>query len=1082
MARGLRNPFISSALRQVRSTLPRFLSILLITLIGVMFFTGLRLTGPYMKSSAELWFDNRNFMDIQVISTMGLDADDIAAIRSTPGVMQVSPGYTANLLVKRDGLETSIQLLSLDTSSESPINTPELLRGRLPEKDNECLAEESWLRSSGNDLGSKVRFYSGTSKPLSDTVKYDSFTIVGVIKSPLFIAADRGNSDVGQGRNRYYFYTLPGAFSLEFYAAAYLQVDLAGQIGDSPLMSNGDIRGLSPICPDERRGGVSRFTDAYFDAVAPTLDALKDTGRTRSTKRFNSIISDARLELTDARAEVTEGYQELTDAEQELADALVELEEGWAELVDARSTLDRGWTELYSSRPRLDSGWAELDAARAELDSGWAELAPARAELDDGWNTYNQELAQLEAAYAAGYVSEFEYQAALQQLELARQQLLAGESQYEAGYAKLAAGEEGYQSGRAELQEGEAAYQSGRNQLLNGEASYNEGLAEYQDGRASYEEGLATFEEEKADALADLAQAEADIAQAEADLDALEPPRWYVLNIESNPGFRSYLQQGGQMEDLAVVIPLLFFLIAALVSMTSVTRLVDSDRTIIGTYKALGYTNRSITARYLIYAFSATFIGGIAGVLLGANLFPSLIFNAFRTLYSIPPGPMYFSWSLTILALSFAVVSTVGPAILICLGILRETPASAMRPLAPRPGKRIFLERIKPLWSSLSFLHKITARNLLRYKKRAFMTIFGVAGCTALVFTGFALNDSLGTIGPKQYGDIEAFDVSITFKPDAESEELESFFAFVAESPELSSFTLVKRETVDIISENITKDLSLIVAEDPVSFGDYYQMRTRGNGPLSPSEPLIIEDRDVIITEQLARQIGVDVGDTITLRTLNDEEADFIVSGVRENYVYHYVFMTPESYEQHFKKDFKPNQILGMLNEGYESMPESLTTLAAVTGVSYTQKQADDFGDITDVLGFVMVILILSAAALLFVVLFSLNTINREERTRELASIKVLGFFDRELASYIYREGFILTILGIVLGIIEGIALQRYIISTIEVDVFMFSRDLLLSSYLYSILLTAVFALIVNLLLYRPLTQIDMVSSLKAIE
>ncbi|MCL2530281.1 MAG: ABC transporter permease [Coriobacteriia bacterium] len=896
------NPFVRSALRQVKSTLPRFLSILLITLIGVMFFSGLRLTGPYMKDSAERWFDQQNFMDVQIVSTLGFDADDLAAIRATPGVLQVAPTYTANLLVKRSGLEMSIQILSLDTASSHPINAPELLSGRLPVKDNECVAESSWLRATGGELGDTVRFYSGSNKPLSDTLRHETFTIVGVVKSPLFIAADRGNSDIGTGFNRYFFYTLPEAFNLEVYTAVYLQVDL-GAAGDA-----------------------SRFDDVYFDAVAPTVEALKETGKTRSAERFNAILADAHAELADARAEVADGYQKLADAEQEFAYALV----------------------------------------------------------------------FLEASYHASLV-----------------------------YA---------------------------------------------------------FEREREDALADLEQAEADIAQAEADLEELEEARWYVLDLKQNPGFRSYLQQSGQMEDLAVVIPLLFFLIAALVSMTSMTRLVDSDRTIIGTYKALGYTNRAITARYLLYASSATIVGGISGTIIGANLFPPLIFNAFRTMYTVPPGPMLFSWSLALLALLFALICTVGPALLVCLGILRETPASAMRPLAPRPGKRIFLERIKPLWRRLTFLHKITSRNLLRYKKRAFMTIFGVAGCTALLFTGFALNDSLATIGPKQYGNIEVFDVAITFKPSASAEELESFFTLIEESPELATYTLVRRETAEILHGGFALDLALIATDNPAELPEYYHSQPRIGGLFSEALALVLDDEGVFITEQIARQVGAEVGSTITLRNLSDEEADFVVAGIRENYVYHYVMMTAAAYEQGFNKEYQPNQILGHFNTGYEAMPESLTALSAVSGLYYTQTSADDFATITDVLGFVMVILTLSAAALLFVVLFSLNTINREERTRELASIKVLGFFNRELASYIYREGLILTLLGIAIGIVQGIALQRYIISTIEVDVFMFSRDLLFSTFFFSIFLTIVFAFVVNLLLYRPLTRIDMVAALKAIE
>ncbi|MCL1846980.1 MAG: FtsX-like permease family protein [Coriobacteriia bacterium] len=1103
------NPFIRSALRQVRDTLPRFLSILFITIIGVAFFAGLRLTGPYMKTSADQWYNERNFMDIQLFSTMGFDEDDIAALRSTTGVTRVAPGYNTNVLVSRNGYEISVQFLSLDPgyydkdgtaanpSSAIPLNSPELLSGRLPTSPNECLAEARWLRASNNSLGGTVKVLSGTSAPLSDRLAYDEFTVVGTVKSPLFITDDRGNSEIGSGRNAYFFLVMPEAFTLKVYTTAYLQV------GSSD----------------------SRFTTSYFRTVGPVVDALEETGELRSQQRYDQIMTDAHSEFADARTKIADGYQALIDAEAELEDARLLLADGWAELEDGRAELDSGWTELYASRSQLDSGWAESDAGRVQLDEnwdkmnasrawldlGWSELATARIALDEGWEEYHLQFAQLQYAQSLGLLTPQEYAAALQQLEDARlelekaevelaqgeQELDAAEVAYKGGVDGLQAGEAAYQAGLQKLYAGEAAYQGGLQMLLNGEDLYASGLEEYLDAKALFEDGLATFEKERPDALADLAQATADLDQAEEDLKALKPPSWYILDLDSNAGFRSYKQESEQLEAIATVLPLLFFLIAALVSMTSMTRLVDNDRTIIGTYKALGYTNAAITARYLGYAFSASLIGGVIGIIVGYNLFPPLIFNAFHTMYTVPPAPALFSWPYATLSLGVALLSTVGPAALVSLRTLHETPASAMRPLAPRPGKRNILERIKPLWRRFSFLHKVTLRNLLRYKKRAFMTVFGVAGCTALMFTGFGLNDSLGTLGPKQYGEIQRYDIGISFRANANDEDLNQLHSFLQQSPELSSYTLVRRETADIVGESLTKNLAILIPMDPGVFQDYYTLRPRVEGGILPSKQrFVLSDNGVILTEQIARQIGVTAGDTITLRNLNNIEAQFTVDGVMENYVYHFVIMTPASYERAFDEQPKPNQALGLLASGTgsensrednsdvdtDNLTTTLTDFAAVTGVSYMQRAANDFSNITDVLGFVMAILILSAAALACVVLFSLNTINREERTRELASIKVLGFFNRELAAYIYREGFILTAIGIALGLLLGIALERYIITTIEIDAFMFSRDLLFTSYFYSALLTAGFALLVNLLLYRPLTNIDMVSSLKAVE
>ena len=1025
----INSPFIKSFLRQVLNTLPRFLSILVITIVGVMFFIGLRLTGPYMVDSTERYLDEVNFMDIQLLSTMGFDADDIVAIEQTAGVEVVAPGYFSNVLACNGPLEISVQIISFDDSTQRPINAPHLLRGRLPQRASECLAEEGWLSETGTDIGSTVSFVSGTDEPITDTLTTGSFTIVGTATTPLYMDLERGSSEVGNGSNEFFFLVLPQAFSLEVYTLVFLQVNL------------GNL-------------DTTRFDAAYHVAVAPVANALEATANWRSVERFDSIVKEAEVKLADARAEIADGYRELADAQQELADALVSLEDGWAELEDARSTLDSSWVSLNNSRATLDNGWAELESARAELDGNWA--------------TYQTEFQKAEDGYLYGFLSQAEYDLAMLQLGAVKQQLEAGEASYAGA--------------RLKLESGESAYSSGLAELLSAEASYADGVASYDEARAKYEDGLASYEKERGDALVELADAESELTAAEADLRALKPPHWYVLENADNAGFRNISQQCQQIEAIATLIPVLFYLIAALVSMTSMTRLVDSDRTIIGTYKALGYPSGLITMRYLIYAFVASLFGGILGIFLGSYLFPTVIFNAYQALFSIPSAPILYSWPLSLLAILFALVCAVGPAVSICLRILRETPASAMRPLAPRPGKRIFLERIKPLWSRLSFLRKITARNLLRYKRRALMTILGVTGCTALVFTGFGLHDSIATVGPKQFGQIINFDVSITFNPAAQQSDLDELFAFVDNSPELTSTTLIRRETAEIITSSLKKDLFLVAVADTTNLLDYYYTKPRDTDVFEHNQPLQLDDSGVFLSELIAQQVGVGIGDVIVLRNLDKEEGEFTVAGIVENYVYHYVYMTSKVYAEGFGRDFEANQILGLLRDDSISLPDSITDFPAVTGVLYTAENAQTYARVTDVLGFVMVVLIVSAAALLFVVLFSLNTINREERARELASIKVLGFFNRELASYIYREGLILTVLGIVLGVLLGIVLERHVITTIQIDFFMFSTDILWTSYFFSIVLTALFAVVVNLLLYRPLTQIDMVAALKAIE
>jgi putative ABC transport system permease protein len=871
--------------------------------------------------------------------------------------------------------------------------------------------------------------------------------------------------------------------------------------------------------------------------MQPVVETLKQVAEPRGTERYNKLMREGQAELDDARSKLASGQRELKDAEDELAAAGASLDAAWADLESGRASLDNGWSQLHGSRAELDSSWAQLDAAKAQLDAAKAalesesesagqRLASEQAQLEAGLELWQQGYAQWQQQYAQwqyaannGLLPPDQLAAAQAQLEAAKAELDSGWSQLDAAKSQLedarAAADAELAAAHAELEQGERDLANSRQRLTSGEDDYNRGLAQlqaneleyangltsYYDNKAEYESALAEFQAKYASSLAELASAEAEIATGEADLAALEQPRWYVLDLKSNAGFRSFSEESSQMEAIATIIPILFFLIAALVSMTAMTRLVDSDRTVIGTYKALGYSNAAISVRYLAYSLTASLIGSVVGVFVGFNLFPPLIFNAFRTMFAVPPGPPPFSWEYSVISVAIALVSTVVPSFLVSVRTLRETPASAMRPLAPSAGKRILMERVGPLWRRLSFLHKVTVRNLFRYKKRMLMTVIGVAGCTALMFTGFGLNDSLATIGPKQFNEIQRYDVAVTLDQGAASANgLTELDDFIAGSGTLDAHTELLRENMSVMVDSVSggsggsgvsKDVTVMVPFEPASINEYYLLQPPAatipllGFPLPGREtaaPLQLGDEGVVISMQLANQLGVGVGDALTLRSLEDKEAQLTVAGVAENYVYHYVFMTPDQYENSFGKLPQPNQLLGLFAEGSTALPEAVTELSVVTGLAYTQKSLDDFAEITDVLTFVMVILILSAAALVCVVLFSLNTINMEERARELASIKVLGFYNRELIAYVYREGFILTALGILLGLVLGVILERYIITTIEVDVFVFSLDLLWTSYVFSALLTAVFAVAVNLLMYRRITTINMVLSLKAIE
>jgi len=1048
--------------------LPRFLSIIIITAIGVAFFAGLRITGPYMQYNTNLYLNEQNAMDISIVSTLGFDAADVAAIRNTAGVLDVYAGYNANVLVKvdRGGDEVSSQVLSIDprTASGGGLNAPKLLAGRLPATSGECLVEQKFLDVSGLKIGDFVYFSSGTSDSIYDTLGHSVFQIVGVAESPLFLAEDRGASEIGNGKNSYFFLIPQQDFALSAYTEVYVK---------------SVEKGTGPAGIDTTTGGL-RFSPAYNDQVAAQVARLEDTATTQTPLRLQALQDSANRQISLAERQIDDGQAQLDNAQAQLDAARTRLDA-------SQQTLDASKQKLDQSRATLDSGWSQLAAARSQLDAGWAKLGPAQdaltaaqAQLDASQQEIASGRAQLEAAQAAGLLSPGAY-------EQKAAELSAAEAAYEQGLAAFQAQSAAFDSARDDLNAGEAAYTANRQKLQSGEdsyasglASYRSGLAAYEDGEAAYAENLAKFDAAEPASQAKLDDARAKLATAQQALGDLKTPTWYVLGITDNAGFFSFQSESDQLKALATIVPAFFFLIAALVSMTAVTRLVESDRVQIGVFKALGYRSRAIVGRYFVYALAASLIGSVIGVIVAFTTLPQVIFNAFGALFQIPHLVAPFSLPYALASMGIAAFAAVVPALLVVRGAVREAPAEAMRPAAPKAGKRIFLERLAPLWRRFSFLQKVTARNLFRYKKRLLMTVFGVAGCTALMFTALGLHDALLTLPVKQYGEMLKYDVSVDFRL-AAGEPQSDLDARLQASSALTAQTDVLAETLRITNGQLTKDINLVASFTPQTFGDFVNLRSRATA-FNPAVSYSLTDGGVILTEQIARQLGVEVGGQVTLRTLEGVEATLPVEGIVENYTLHYVYMTADTYAQAFGTTPTPNRILGFLPAGQAKLPASVANDPDVTAVSYMSDQTASLNNQLNVLTFVIIILVAAAAALIFVVLFSLTTINIEERRRELASLEVLGMTDREIAAYIYRENIVITLIGTLVGLGLGFLLQRYVITTLEIDVFMFSRDILWTTWVFSIALTLFFALIVNLGMYRSLVRIDMVEALKAVE
>ena len=567
-------------------------------------------------------------------------------------------------------------------------------------------------------------------------------------------------------------------------------------------------------------------------------------------------------------------------------------------------------------------------------------------------------------------------------------------------------------------------------------------------------------------------------------------PEWYVLDRNQNTGYASYSQDSERIANIGKVFPFVFFVIAALISLTSMTRMVEEQRVQIGTLKALGYTKGKIALKYILYAVLATLIGGIIGMLIGFRILPEIIYNMYAMMYSMKDVVLEFNTGIAITGLGLALICTVGATIIACYKELNLQPASLMRPKSPKAGKRVLLERISWLWSKLKFTQKVTIRNVFRYKKRVSMTIIGILGCTALMVAGFGLRESVSNMIPSQYGEVFLYDMSITLKNEQTSDEIQKYIDEVCniktndKNNDVTDAMAFNMQAVEILNKETKQDIQLIVPEKTDVLSDYIVLENRVS-----KEKYSLSDNGVVITEKLAKLLGIKQGEKITIKNSNDKQAEVEVKGITRNYLMHYMYISPEYYESIFGEKVKYNTILLKEQSEVKKSEESENKLGKkilensnISKVTFMSQTKSIFDEVMDNMTFVVWILIISAGLLAFVVLYNLANVNISERIRELATIKVLGFYDKEVYDYVGRETTILTIIGILLGLIAGYFLEMFILKTCELDILMFDTRISIWSYVYSASLTILFTLIVSVVTYFALKKIDMIESLKSVE
>lgn len=1075
--------YLKDIFREIKISLGRFLSILCIVAIGVAFFAGIKASAPDMKNSADTYFDKYNVQDIQVYSTIGLTKKDVAAINKIKGVKSVQPSFSMDTLSQIDSTQMVIKVISYGIDQK--MNKIRVVEGRMPERENECLVEAS---SATNKLygtfhiGDTIKLQSGTDEALSKSLKHTKYKIVGTCYNPNYLSYEKGSSNIGSGTVNSFIY-IQNTNVLKDY---YTEVDVC-------------VKGAKDL---------DCYSDEYFDVVDPVLKKIKKI----SNKQIDARIQSYQSELDEKKQEATDKFKDaenqFNDAQNKIDSGLSEIQSNELKLQNSKDQINQGWNEYYANLqlldniPTLQNAIAQIEESEKKLP----ELLSQKEQVENGLQQINAEgdlntkrtLIQNAIDFIDIALKKLENYPDSSDAETIRiklnekKELLQGQlsliDQAIAKKAELEAILPQIQSGIEQIQAGvakKAELQSQLNQLLNAKNELNNAYVSLINGQAQYEDGVSKIEDAKNELNKSIEQltlskaefniqkhdALRELSDAQLEIDKMEG-KWIVLDRNSHYSYRDYGACADRMDGIAKVFPVFFFLVAALVCMTTMTRMVDEQRNEMGTLKALGYSKLQIASKYIIYALIASILGSILGCSLGMYLFPTVIFNAWNTLYNIDQIKFLFQPGLILLASGSVTGITLLATLYSIYSELIEMPSQLMRPKAAKAGKKILLERITFIWKRLSFLQKVTARNIFRYKKRFFMTIIGIAGCSALLVAGFGINDSISDIVNQQYNVIYHYDATVSAKTSEITSQIKSLKGVkdVYEEDHLAVTTKIENKdistTVHIIS-NVKK------------FKDFC---TLFNG----NKEFDLDDSSVLISQKMATKLNKKAGDTIKIKDANNKVIKAKIKGVFTNYVGHHIYASESLYKS-WNTNAKTAHIYLIKSKKTtkkfeRNLGNKIMNIDGVQSVTFYSSLQKNFKDMIKSISYIVVVLVISAACLAFVVLYNLSNVNISERKREIATIKVLGFTRKEVDAYINRETILLTILGSLIGLGIGIGLHHLIMNLAEMDDIMFGRTINSISYVISFVMTIGFSAIINLFMHKKLNNIQMVESLKAVE
>lgn len=1167
---------ITDALRTVKNTQSRFFSIIAIVALGVSFFTGMNATAPDMYDTIRQYATDSNMADIQIISTAGLTDDDVKVIQSINGIESAVGEKFVDGVVKingspisdTDGSELTIRALPLDLTKlananagvddRSFMNRPQLVEGSWPTSPNQCVVDESSLSTPDEfKIGSTLSIQ-GENKDLTKSLTNQEFTIVGIIRSPLYISYERGYTTIGTGKLGTFCYIPSENFLDDYYSVMYIKV--SGSDKYDPYSKEYDT-----------------FIDRYTDYISSISQEMLSTRVSSLKSQYTAEVASAELEYAEAKTEVE---QKLANAEEQMKEILDMAENGEQKLLEykqqynekateAKNAIDSGKYEhstqyaLWESKMKeynetkatlkqyenaeqeYNNAKTELNVAKLQVESMASTVdylsdlvVTTRSALDNFEDTQsggvdgmidrlqqsglageevNQIISTIRSMTAVGTAKEMAayMEPQLQQLEIklanAKKDLADAKTtlaqkevelkQAEQMIAQLKQAEAQMESAEAELTKAEkeltnAGYdiQFGELEVLTQLSDMKNQINLYESSVMMAKEKAATIEEEfnaaKQKAEAELESARLQLEDAKQFLLNLDSAKWTVSDRdEALLGFEDYGTTADRAAALSAIFPWFFFLVAALVCLNTMTRMIEEDRTRLGTFKALGMTDVEIMSKYIIYSLLASLIGSVGGSIFGFAFFPFAASTGFQILFDMPALLLSYRFSYAIPGIFISVAITVFAAYHTCHKSLAVVPSTLMRSKAPASGKKIILENLPFIWSRLNFTWKVTLRNVFRNMKRFVMATLGVMGCTALLVAGFGLNDSINATLNNQFTNddrVWSYDMQIVLNGDFDTtvEECHGYEA-VRNNSLIESATLSFMKVYNAVNDDGSKlfEAYLLVPEDAASLGNYIYLHERGK-----SNRHLLSDSGAIITEKLARDLDIEPGDYITVKISDDKSVQIPVSAITENYAFHYIYLSKNLYAGIFGSNPRYNYVTANLavdnisNEQKVQLTKTLLDEYEISAVAFTDQIQDSFSNILDSISYIVIILIVSAGLLAFIVLYNLSIINITERIKEIATLKVLGFDDGEVSAYIFRENIILSVIGMAEGVLGGMLLHKIVLAMAEVDIIMFGRDISFASYIYSLALAFGFSMFVNIVLHKKLQKVDMVESLKSIE